>query len=244
MGSCQTGCFIKVDNYKGDIVFQEKTTKKDIKEIDFQKEEFPDLEEWEGDRYKGLGIKKMKGYKCNLPIDKLNQKREEFWLSKIDHNNSNYKIWRIIYKACMFDEERAKMLLDDYDLKTYESCINHILDKRGNHYYIPNYCINDPYFEREFKINKNIESKNIKIKIFEPLINIKTDLKVNTLMSGEELKKRYCENLDICPDDYTLRFFFGGQEIKDKNFLYQYKLEKGFKIHAMKFPKINTYTKN
>ena len=244
MGLCQTGCLIKIDNYKGDIVFQEKKTKKDFKEIDFQKEEFPDLEEWESERYKGIGIKKMKGYKCNLPIDKLNQKREEFWLTKIDHNNSNYKIWEIIYKACLFDEERARMILDDYDLKTYEGCINHIIDKKGNHYYIPNYCINDPYFEREFKINKNIESKSIKIKIFEPLININTDLKVNNLMSGEELKKRYCENLDICPDDYNLRFFFGGQEIKDKNFLYQYKLEKGFKILAMKFPKISENTKN
>ena len=36
------------------------------------------MEEWEGERYKGIGIKKMKGYKCILPIDKLNLKREEF----------------------------------------------------------------------------------------------------------------------------------------------------------------------
>ena len=31
--------------------------------IDKQKKEFPDMEEWEGERYKGIGIKKMKRYK-------------------------------------------------------------------------------------------------------------------------------------------------------------------------------------
>ena len=40
--------------------------------IEEQKKEYPDMEEWEGDKYKGIGIKRMKGYKCNLPIDKLN----------------------------------------------------------------------------------------------------------------------------------------------------------------------------
>ena len=38
--------------------------------INKQKTEFPDMEEWEGERYKGIGIKRMKGYKCTLQIDK------------------------------------------------------------------------------------------------------------------------------------------------------------------------------
>ena len=238
MGSCQAGCFFKINDYKGDIIFQEKSSRKKLEaEIDFQKKEFPDMEEWEGERYKGIGIKKMKGYKCNLPIDKLNLRREEFWGTRNAHNNSNYKIWRIINQACIYDEARARSLLDDYELKTYDGCINHIIDKKGNHYFIPNYCINDPYFEREYKINKNIEEKNIKIKLFEPVGDINITLNVNQTISGEELKKIYCKKIGITQNEYNIRLFFGGQEIKNKNFLYQYNIQKGFKIQVMKIPK-------
>ena len=41
------------------------------------------------------------------------------------------------------------MILEEYHLTTAEGCINHIIDEEGNHYHIPNYCINDPYFEKE-----------------------------------------------------------------------------------------------
>ena len=237
MGGCQAGCFIKIKNYKGEIIFQEKTPRNQETQIDFQKKEFPDMEEWEGERYKGIGIKKMKGYKCDLPIDKLNQKREEFWGTRNAYNNSNYKMWRIINQACIYDEARSRMLLDDYELKTCDGCINHIIDKKGNHYIIPNYCINDPYFEREFKIDKNFENKNIKIKLFEPSCDKNTTLNVANGISGGELKKIYCEKIGISPDEYNLRLFFGGQEIGDNNFLYQYNLQKGFKIQVMKIPK-------
>jgi len=239
MGSCQAGCFVKINNFKSDIDFQEDIPKLyDNSTIDYQKKEFPDMEEWEGERYKGIGIKKMKGYKCILPIDKLNQKREEFWENRNGHKNLNYKMWRIINQACIYDEARARMLLDEYDLKTYEGCINHIIDKKGNHYIIPNYCINDPYFERQFKIENNFENKNIKIKLFEPLNNNNSVvLNVTNSINGQELKKIYCEKIGISFDDYNLRLFFGGQEIKDNNFLYQYNLQKGFKIQVMKSPK-------
>jgi len=238
MGSCQAGCFVKINNFKSDIDFQEDIPKLyDNSNIDYQKKEFPDMEEWEGERYKGIGIKKMKGYKCILPIDKLNQKREEFWENRNGHKNLNYKMWRIINQACIYDEARARMLLDEYDLKTYEGCINHIVDKKGNHYIIPNYCINDPYFERQFKIENNFENKNLKIKLFEPLNNSNVVLNVTNSINGEELKKIYCEKIGIPFNDYNLRLFFGGQEIKDNNFLYQYNLQKGFKIQLMKSPK-------
>ena len=39
---------------------------------------FPDMEEFDGNLYKGVGIKRMKGYKCNLPINKLNEWCEKF----------------------------------------------------------------------------------------------------------------------------------------------------------------------
>lgn len=71
--------------------------------IDFetQANEFPDMKEWKGERYTGIGIKKMRGYKCTLPIDKLNQKREAFWAKR---ESENFNTWRIIHQACIMDE--------------------------------------------------------------------------------------------------------------------------------------------
>ena len=52
------------------------------------------------------------------------------------------------------------------------------------------------------------------------------------------MKKIYCEKIGITPNEYNLRLFFGGQEIKNNNFLYQYNIKKGFKIQVMKTSKI------
>ena len=95
----------------------------------------------------------MKGYKCTLQIDKLNKKREDFWNTRNAHGAPNYKTWRIINQACVYDEYRANVVMEENNLTTFDGCINHIVDKNGIHYIVPNYCINDPYFEKEFKEN-------------------------------------------------------------------------------------------
>ena len=163
--------------------------------IEKQKYEFPDMPEWEGERYRGIGIKRMKGYKCTLQIDKLNQKREEFWNLRNAHGAPNYKTWRIINQACVYDEYRANVLMEEYNLRTFDGCINHIVDKYGNHYIIPNYCINDPYFEQEFKENENVEKVDLKLNLYEVATNTTTTIETNNLASGEELKKLF-ENRD------------------------------------------------
>ena len=205
--------------------------------IEKQKNEFPDMPEWEGERYKGIGIKRMKGYKCTLQIDKLNQKREEFWNLRNAHGAPNYKTWRIINQACVYDEYRANVLMEEYNLTTYEGCINHIVDKNGIHYIIPNYCINDPYFEKEYKIDENIQKINLKLNLYEVATNTTTTVETTNLVSGLELKQMFCEKNNISLDDYNLRMFFAGSEISNDHFIYQYKIKNDFKIQVMKNPK-------
>jgi hypothetical protein len=60
--------------------------KPEVKVIDSEDIIFPDMPEWEGkisitlgEKYKGVGIKQMKGYKCDIPINELNKLREAFW---------------------------------------------------------------------------------------------------------------------------------------------------------------------
>ena len=205
--------------------------------IEKQKSEFPDMEEWEGERYKGIGIKRMKGYKCNLQIDKLNQKREEFWNLRNAHGAPNYKTWRLINQACVYDEYRANVLMEEYNLTTFDGCINHIVDKYGIHYIIPNYCINDPYFEKEFKVDENVKKVDLKLNLYEVATNTNTIINTNNLINGEELKKIFCEKNNISMDDYNIRMFFAGGEILNDHFVYQYNIKNDYKIQVMKIPK-------
>ena len=243
--SCQISAVIEINKKEeensitSNKLRSSSSNKLDIQSmIETQKKEYPDMVEWKGDKYKGIGIKRMKGYKCDLPIDKLNKKREEFWNAKASHGNPNYKIWRIINQACVYDEYRANVLLEEYELSTYEGCINHIVDKNNFHYIIPNYCINDPYFEKEFQIKENVEKKTLKLNLYEVAINKNLEVEVNNLMSGEDLKKLYCEKNNISMEDYNIRMFFAGNEILNNHYLYQYKIHNGYKIQVMKSRKI------
>ena len=194
---------------------------------------FPDMEEWEGDRYKGVGIKKMKGYKCTLPIDKLNEMREKFWTTKIEEDEN----WRIIQQVCVFDEERANMTLGRYNFEVAENCVNHIIGPDGEHYYVPNYCVNDPYFEKELSF-KEVEEKKVNIILYDVATDTTVKQEFSNHDTGGKIKKIFREKTNTSENDYNLRLFFSGMEIKDNEYIYQHKLENGFKIQVMKLKKI------
>ena len=188
-------------------------------------ETFYDMEEIEGDIYVGNGIKRMKAYKCDLTIDELNKRKEKFWNTVTDcNNNKNWKNWNIIRRAITYDEVRGSILLNEYDIKCKNGCIDHLIDKEGNEYKVPNYCINEPYFERELgkedikdDINNIIFYGNYKGNIFN------FDFKVSNKLTGKELKNiiKNKRELDI---NTNIRLFENGFEIKDEDYLYQHKL--------------------
>ena len=61
---------------------------------------FRNMPEWEGERFRGEGVKRMKGYKCDLNIDVLNRLREDFWGERMREK----AIWRNIRQACLMDD--------------------------------------------------------------------------------------------------------------------------------------------
>ena len=123
----------------------------------FEDEDFDDMEEIKEDIYIGIGIKKMKGYKCDLKINELNKLREHFWEVKTNHCNKNWVVWNTIKRAVEYDESRSSLLLKEYNIKPVNGCINHLVDSKGNYYKIPNYCINDPYFEKIIVDENNVK---------------------------------------------------------------------------------------
>lgn len=197
-------------------------------------ETFYDMEEIEGDIYVGNGIKRMKAYKCDLTIDELNKRKEKFWNTVTDcNNNKNWKNWNIIRRAITYDEVRGSILLNEYDIKCKNGCIDHLIDKEGNEYKVPNYCINEPYFERELgkedikdDINNIIFYGNYKGNTFN------FDFKVSNKLTGKELKNiiKNKRELDI---NTNIRLFEKGFEIKDEDYLYQHKLNNNSNVHLV-----------
>ena len=190
---------------------------------------FPDMEEWPGERYKGIGIKRMKGYKCDLPIDKLNEMREKFWTTKIEENEN----WRIIQQVCVFDEERANMTLGRFNFEVAENCVNHIIGSHGEHYFVPNYCINDPYFEKELK-NEDVPEKKVKLFLYDVSSDTAVEETFSNHDTGEKIKNKFIQEAKIKENEYKIRLFFSGSEIKNSDCIYQHGIEDNFKIQVMK----------
>ena len=182
-----------------------------------------DMEEVNNDIYIGIGIKKMKAYKCNLSCDELEIKRNNFWEIKTNPNNKNWKNWKRIHQAVLFDEYRSAILLEECGYHLVDGCINHLIDKDSNEYKIPNYCINDPYYERQLEDkNKYIEEKIITIKFYS-YGNKYISIDIKNKLTGKELKNLYKKNQNL---DYSkkVRLFIYGIEIKDEDLLFQHNL--------------------
>ena len=190
-------------------------------------ENFSDMPEWPN-KYKGLGIKYMKAYKCSLKIDDLIRMRDKFWTSRKD----NKEQWRILHQACIYDHIKAEELLVKKNFKTLEGCINQCVDSEGNLYIIPNYCINDPYFELEILPQENIDKHDNKV-ITIVLSNYEygeLEREVKETITGKELMEAYVKEKHIDLAKKNIRLLFGGGIIKEDEMIFQHKVNNGYKI--------------
>ena len=194
---------------------------------------YPDMPEIEPIIMKGYGIKQMPGYKCDLKIDQLNKKRDEFWDSK--NKKINISKWKIIHQACIYDHINAEELLFKHNIRTLNGCINMCLDENGKLYRIPNYCINDPTFQLELLNNEN--SKNEKINIFLNDVSAqkKKSYCISDTTTGKELIDMYCGEENIDKSKYNFKLIFGGGIIKDDETLFQHKVKNEYVIQICKF---------
>jgi hypothetical protein len=187
---------------------------------------FPDMPEWGPGITKGYGIKQMPAYKCDLKIDELNKKREEFWSSKIKNKTK----WKIIHQACIYDHINAEEFLYKNNIKTVEGCINMCTDDTGYIFRVPNYCINDPHFQLELLDKDESKSNNIEIKLFDVTNQKQIKLNIPDSTTGEELMQKYANEQKIDLTQNKIRLLFGGGIIKENESLFQHKVKDGFSI--------------
>ena len=106
---------------------------------------------------------------------------------------------------------------------------------------IPNYCICDPIFERDYdeiKMNEeNIIEKNIIIIIcFRNHNNHIKEKKIENITNKtkvEEVKKIFADKVGINIDENKIRFFYKGFELSDENLLWYDKVENMAKIQCL-----------
>ena len=190
---------------------------------------FNNMPEVEEEIYVNYGIKRMKAYKCNLHIDELNNLREKFWQLKISLNE-RYKFLR---QAVLYDSNKCEEYLIKNGFLTINGYINQCTDNTKYVYNIPNYCINDPYFEKELE-KVNFDREKSKICIFLKLNDIKEKFIFDDDITGKEIKEEFLKRKNLDMENYfkRIRLFFGGNEIHDNEFLYQHKLKDNYSIQV------------
>ena len=52
--------------------------------------------------------------------------------------------------------------------------------------------------------------------------------------TGKKIKKVFIEKTKMNENEYKIRLFFSGMEIKDNDYIYQHKLDDNYKIQVMK----------
>jgi hypothetical protein len=206
---------------------KDKNNENEKRKINAKKDDkFKDMPEWGNNIKKGFGIKQMPGYKCNLKIDELIELREKFWASK----QSQKMQWKIIHQACVYDHIKAEDYLFKNGINTINGCINQCIDKDGNIYKIPNYCINDPYFELELLPQDDSHNEEIEITLFDIPNQKNIKMKVRENQTGKFLIEKYAEKYNIDLNKNIIRLLFGGGIIKDNDTLYQHKVKNGYSI--------------
>ena len=125
--------------------------------------------------------------------------------------------------------------MKQYSLKTSKGKINELLDSKNRLYKIPNYCINLPYLEKQL-LGKEEEHTNKKLNIIiqDVYENKRVGLELTDDLKISEIKRKYAENNSIDLVNVKIRLLFGGSELQDDNFLYQYNINDGYIIQILK----------
>ena len=206
---------------------KDKNNENEKRKINAKKDDkFKDMPEWGNNIKKGFGIKQMPGYKCNLKIDELIELRDQFWASRQTHKIQ----WKNIHQACVYDHIKAEDYLFKNGINTINGCINQCIDKDGNIYKIPNYCINDPYFELELLPQDDSHNEEIEITLFDIPNQKNIKMKVRENQTGKFLIEKYAEKYNIDLNKNIIRLLFGGGIIKENDTLYQHKVKNGYSI--------------
>ena len=222
MGNCCDSTFNKGNINHSPKIISHKKKLDDSLEI--SNDDFPDMPLWNNGKKTGFGIKEMPAYKCDLKTNILDKKRDKFWKS----HKSHIKQWNIIHQAVIYPHIKSEEYLASFGFKTLDGCINMCVDPEGNVYRVPNYCINDPYFELELLPKSGGNNNNkLNIILIDATRTKKMNLNVSENTTGKELIDLFAKQNNIDLNRNIVRLLFGGGIIRNDETLYQHKVKNG-----------------
>lgn len=168
----------------------------------------------------GEGIKRMPGFICEIEEEDLIKMKDDFWSSRFE---GDPEVWSLIREICAFEYgSNTEVLLKDSGLTTYAGCINVLFDSKGNLYEIPNYCIHPPLrFEIPKLQIKKPESTQLSLVLRQGIESNHIIIQNDNLVF--QLKEEYIKTVKQSAIK-TIRLFYRGKEMKDKDFLFMHEL--------------------
>ena len=164
--------------------------------------------------------------------------RESFWNSK-----KKYKVlWDVLKECCETDSETAVILLEAATMECLEGNLRKVYFISNPDYIfkVPNYCICDPVFERDYDTLKNKcnseQEKNITIILY--YLDKNENIKIETTNKNlvKDIKKIFAKKINIDFDKYKIRLLYKGLELLDDNLLCYNGVNNLSKIHVMVNP--------
>ena len=147
----------------------------------------------------GEGIKQIPAYICKVPYDKLNELKEKFWNSKKKYR----RVWKAIRECCEADPGTAVILLEAAEMACVHNDLREVIVLSNPDYVfkVPNYCVCDPVFERDYneikKNKKDIEEVKIKIILYYLAENKNINIHATNKTSVKKVKEGFAKKMNI-----------------------------------------------
>mmetsp|Transcript_35944 Transcript_35944/g.40883 ORF Transcript_35944/g.40883 Transcript_35944/m.40883 type:complete len:230 (-) Transcript_35944:536-1225(-) len=185
-------------------------------------------------KFVGEGYKMTPAFDLFCDRELLLAKREEFWNTRVD---GIAEAWMYIKQAIEGDVDTGKTVLDAAGLVMPHNSITLSFDTIGYRYDVPVFCINDPETyvseERNDSINSDHDVESMAVVIRSMQTQKDTKLATENMHTVRELKTAFLQalnNTNATAD--TVRFFYGGRELKDPHTLAHAKVEAGRVVQA------------
>ena len=89
---------------------------------------FPEVKE---DIYVGLGLRRMKAYKCPITKEELKQRREAFWGTRIEGDAGVWQFLKMLCELPVNEDENIKPMLEANEITPLKNCLNVTYDRGG-----------------------------------------------------------------------------------------------------------------
>ena len=147
--------------------------------------------------------------------------REDFWASKSQHS----RIWRTIRTLCETEAETAEQLLEASGLFLIEGTLRILRDNNGNIYQIPNFCINDPLYIKEYDKVEKSKEEIYQILLSDIFHNKEYKVELSSYNTGEDLALKFLDLIGKNKENIKVRMVYQGHEILYDHQLFLHKID-------------------